>query len=723
MWIDNTSSSPYAGYVYDAWTCFGGTNDGQIQITRSTTGGVSWSAPTAISAAVNAGSLNHGVNISKGPGGQVYVVWAIYDSWPSDETALGFTKSTNGGSSYGSAARIISNIRGIRYSGTSKNQRVNSFPSMAVDISGGPNNGNIYVVWTNIGVPVSNIGTDIDVYMIRSTDQGSTWSAPIRVNQDPIGLGKEHYFPWITCDRATGELSVVFYDDRNVSSTQCETWVAYSHSAGDLWEDFKVSDVAFTPTPIPGLATGYMGDYLGISANDAKVYPTWTDNRTGTPMTYVSPYNLLLAPAVYFKANTNLPCLNQTVLFQDMTLKNPTSWLWTIIPANFTFVNGTSSASQNPQVQFTSFGNYDVRLIASNTNGADTLLRPGFISVNNGNADFSASLTHINTGNSTIFNEISTCGNTSYLWSFGSGATPSTATTAGPVTVLYSTPGFKNVSLTVNGNIMKIKNNYVIVDASYCTAGTTTCDEFISNVVVGNIYNSSNCTAGGYQAYTQYWTRVSPSVGYPVTVTNGLAYPGDQCGIWVDWNQNLSFSDAGETMTVTTIGGGTSFTATITPPVNAPKGLTRMRARIAYSGSLPACGNTQYGEAEDYSVYVGTPGLWAGGTAGSPTNWNTANNWDDGIVPASTLNVTIPAGLAYYPVVSGNFSCLDMTVQDGAAVTVQSGAVLNVNGNLNVGQGVSGLFVVDGGTCNVTGTVTALQGSTVDIKNGGTIND
>lgn len=33
-----------------------------------------------------------------------------------------------------------------------------------------------------------------------------------------------------------------------------------------------------------------MGDYLGIAARGAKVYPVWTDNRTGTAMTYVSPY-------------------------------------------------------------------------------------------------------------------------------------------------------------------------------------------------------------------------------------------------------------------------------------------------------------------------------------------------------------------------------------------------------------------------------------------------
>jgi hypothetical protein len=50
---------------------------------------------------------------------------------------------------------------------------------MACDIGG---DGSIYIVWTNIGVPGVNTGNDIDVYMVRSSDEGESWSAPIRVN-------------------------------------------------------------------------------------------------------------------------------------------------------------------------------------------------------------------------------------------------------------------------------------------------------------------------------------------------------------------------------------------------------------------------------------------------------------------------------------------------------------------------------------------------------------
>ncbi len=289
LWIDNSPSSPYEGNVYSAWTAFGGANDNEIEIVRSDDGGLTWNQPRDISSPVNAGNHNQGVNIGTGPNGEVYVVWTIYDSWPTDENAMAMARSFDGGETW-ETFRIIENIRGIRNSETSKNMRVNAFPSMDVDISNGANQGTIYVTWTNIGYPGENDGPDMDIYMIKSTDDGDTWSEPIRVNQDEPGLGTEHYFPWISCDPVTGALSVIYYDDRNVSSSEVEVFVSTSIDGGESWEDLRVSDVATTPSPIPGLASGYMGDYLGIDSYAGWTYPVWTDNRTGTVMSYVSPF-------------------------------------------------------------------------------------------------------------------------------------------------------------------------------------------------------------------------------------------------------------------------------------------------------------------------------------------------------------------------------------------------------------------------------------------------
>ncbi len=301
--VDPRSSGTYSGYVYSAWTHIesGDPNDAEIMFSRSTTSGASWGTPYSISDAISAGSHNQGVNIQTGPSGQVYAVWAVYDSWyPSstNENAIGFARSLNGGASFYTAQRIHNNILGIRpspYSPTSnptgKLMRVNSFPTMAVDISGGPYNGYIYVAWSNIGVPGTNTGSNVSVYCMRSTNGGVSWGTPVKVNQGTSSNDYASFFPWLSCDPETGKVFCVFYDDHELgsTSTSCETWMAYSEDGGASWDDFQVSDVSFTPAAIPGLASGYMGDYLGIAARDNHVYPCWTDNRSGTAQTYVNP--------------------------------------------------------------------------------------------------------------------------------------------------------------------------------------------------------------------------------------------------------------------------------------------------------------------------------------------------------------------------------------------------------------------------------------------------
>jgi hypothetical protein len=299
LWVDNGPASPYNGRLYDGYM-----KNSQITVNSSNNNGSNWSSQTVISTGTNAGSHNQGENFKTGPNGEVYCVWSVYDSWPGDEKALGFSKSMDGGVNWSTATRILNNIRGIRTTGVSQNQRVNSFPSMTCDLSNSPYHGTLYVAWPNIGVPGTNAGSDVDVYVIKSSDGGTTWSAPIRVNQDPAGLGKKHYMSWITCDQANGIVSVVYYDNRNLPANQAEAWVSYSMDGGTTWQDIKVSDVAWTPAPIPNMATGYMGDYLGIAAYDGKVYPCWTDNRLGYAMTYVSPIYVLIPQAtVVYQSN------------------------------------------------------------------------------------------------------------------------------------------------------------------------------------------------------------------------------------------------------------------------------------------------------------------------------------------------------------------------------------------------------------------------------------
>ena len=82
---------------------------------------------------------------------------------------------------------------------------------------------------------------------------------------------------------------------------------------------------------------------------------------------YVGP-NLL---AANFTASNLLPLVNQVITLTDLSTGSPTAWLWSITPSTYTFVNGTGSASQNPQVKFTVNGVYSITLRAfKGTRGA-----------------------------------------------------------------------------------------------------------------------------------------------------------------------------------------------------------------------------------------------------------------------------------------------------------------------------------------------------------------
>ena len=502
MWIDNKTTSPYVGNLYTAWTDFGGTYNYQVMLSRSTNNGLTWSSKIPVSG-TSIASFNHGVNLQTGPNGQVYACWATYYTNFSDlsEDGIGFSKSLDGGLTFSAATKAISTIKGIRATGVLKSMRVNSFPVMAVDVSTGPNSGNIYIVWTNVGVPGTNSGTNKSVYIIRSTNGGTTWSTPLRVNQGAFADGKEAYSPWITCDPETGTLSVVFYDDRNTASTACETWVSSSLDAGNTWTDFRVSDVSFTPTPIPGLASSYMGDYLGITSKGGRVYPCWTDTRGGEFKTYVSPFIIGLNAS--FTASSTSICTGTSVTFTDNSTGPPLSWQWS-------FPGGTPSSytgNTPPAITYNTPGTYNVILVVTDASGTDTETKTGFITVKNLIADFTGVPASVVVGNSVTFTNNSSCSPTGWNWSFP-GGTPSIYSGSTPPAITYSTVGTYDVTLTVTkpgATDTKTKIAYITVSPpvyNMATGTVTTCS--------GDFYDSGG-PAGSYQNNENYTETFYPS--------------------------------------------------------------------------------------------------------------------------------------------------------------------------------------------------------------------
>jgi hypothetical protein len=584
LWLDRKVGSPYENNLYDAWTDFGGSSDGEIVLKYSNDNGETWSDRKVISLAVNAGSHNQGVNVHTGPNGEAYAAWCIYDNWPSDETAIGFAKSFDGGETWEASTRIISNIRGIRNSGVPQNMRVAAFPVMTVDISGGSNDGNIYVVWTNIGVPGVNTGSDRDVYMIKSTDGGDIWSDPIRINQDPIGQGKAHYMPWITCDPSNGILSVVFYDNRNTNNNQAETWAATSNTAGETWEDFQVSDVAFTPQPIPGLASGYFGDYLGITALNGYVYPTWTDNRAGPAMTYVSVFETIdiIAPTGLNTA-TNQET-GECIL--DWSFSGTTGFMHFNVYRNDVLVGTATEETFTDQI--TDYGYYTYKVTA----------------VYSGNVESSGTTSETQYGSSTI--EIIPISYMSVIYPEETDVQMMKIKNTGVLDLDFSlSPFFKNT----------VKPYYEIAGGGG--------DEYIHMVSVGNLYNTSGFDS--YNDFTSMYANIKTSQFYPIEVLCNNPYKGDQCKVWVDWDQNGIFDEAAIVLNDDKEFG--FFKGTIVAPKGSVQGSTRMRIRLGGTGRLNAYGSTEYGEVEDYTLII--------------ADWLTLDP-DEGIIaPGDSLMVTV----------------------------------------------------------------------------------
>ena len=203
--------------------------------------------------------------------------------------------------------------------------------------------------------------------------------------------------------------------------------------------------------------------------------------------------------------------------------------------------------------------------------------------------------------------------------------TVSTAVASGVLTfgtqpVLYTAAATQNYFVHFHTNAgcgTEEVNRITQVQRVYCAAGTNSCggtNESISRVRIGAIDNVSNgCGGGGYSDFSSQLASVVTGQPMPITVVNSAPFAGDEVRVFVDWDRNFNLADAGE-VTVLSTTDNITFTGAITAPPGATPGLVRMRVRIAF-GAMGSCGNTNFGEVEDYTLNVGSfgNGVFAGG--------------------------------------------------------------------------------------------------------------
>jgi hypothetical protein len=173
---------------------------------------------------------------------------------------------------------------------------------------------------------------------------------------------------------------------------------------------------------------------------------------------------------------------------------------------------------------------------------------------------------------------------------------------------------------------------------TYCTSrGNNTSYEYINRVVLGTINNTSG-NNGGYYNYTALSTNLSGNTSYTISLTPGFTSSSynEYWTVYIDYNHNGSFSDAGERI----VSGNSSSTLSLafTVPSSALNGATRMRIQMRYSSAASgSCSTYTYGEVEDYTVVITSNAQM--------TQLNSTSIPDEAITERSTLTLfPNPAG-------------------------------------------------------------------------------
>ncbi|MBM3925275.1 MAG: hypothetical protein FJ320_04700, partial [SAR202 cluster bacterium] len=264
-----------------------------IEMVSSRDGGITWTQPVEVSPVVSyftpAGQMLtpaaevtdatrrivQGSRPAVAPDGTVHVAWV-------DTTADGpfeglaeiyVATSNDGGRGFNRPVRasfflepgFLTRNSFFRYWGT-------VFPRIDV----GPA-GEVYIVFT--GVPSENPEDDGEVYFLKSTDKGATWSRRAVVNDDKSG--RVQFFPEIAVS-PNGDLHVMWGDMRD-DRREASYHIYYTSSTnrGETWNvNSRVSDFASNPSrAFPrGL---FIGDYFAMRATDEDVYMVWADARLG----------------------------------------------------------------------------------------------------------------------------------------------------------------------------------------------------------------------------------------------------------------------------------------------------------------------------------------------------------------------------------------------------------------------------------------------------------
>jgi hypothetical protein len=262
--IDKTGG-PGHGFQYQASDGADCDNTGVVEFQRSTDGGVTWQSPIAIPQEPTDGTLDVDTNGNLFIGGEGFGPFFC-------------VRSSN--AQFGGQTPTFDQVTQVDMGGELSGGGINpagldGMLFLAIDHSGGPTNNNIYMLASV--VPPGRSTTD--VMFVRSTDDGLTFSTPVKVNDDPVNPNKWHWFGTFSV-APNGRLDAVWYDTRNAANnTDSQLFYSFSTDAGVTWSPNVAVSNPFNPFE------GYpqqdkIGDYI-----------TMVSDETGGNVAYSATFN------------------------------------------------------------------------------------------------------------------------------------------------------------------------------------------------------------------------------------------------------------------------------------------------------------------------------------------------------------------------------------------------------------------------------------------------
>jgi len=498
-WIAcDQTGGPYANYVYGVMT--------PGNVTRSTDFGQTFNVTFSASNTLPGMMVCVGPNKAGGniPGGCVYVVTNTGSSFAA---TWSFWRSTNGGATFA----LVSQVQYANYVGTNvggrnsvENFRTRPYPFITADNSYGPNRGRLYLIYAS-NFPVGD-GNKPDIWLRYSDDQGVTWSAQTRVNDDVNPEAHHQWHPSTWCDKKTGRLFVKWLDTRDCpTSDSCLVYATYSDDGGATFApNQQVSNKKFKincTTCGGGGTPAYLGDYDAVGSNGRNSIMAWTDFRNGSFGSYVAyfPDYAMKTSVTNTSVGNNdstfvtvsvpaVKAYNDRVKFTATLDSLPTSG-----SLQLSFVNGKDSITTFPdsvRLRIKAVGTVNTRLFKVTIKGSG----PGGVPVHTRNVDLLVNSSFLTIGsNRTGFATIninSTPYTSTQVIAFPNGSNVNLQAVT-PTTGTQTRYAFKNWSNGGSNPQTVVVNGSQTITANYGAQYRMTTSSPYSTVIGGNTFYDS----------------------------------------------------------------------------------------------------------------------------------------------------------------------------------------------------------------------------------------